>query len=123
MVSRADIPLPDPVAYRRDWRDWRVRLTFGTPPGELETLVDRRPRTAALISKAAPMCRGGLGDPNGRPVYGAACNVIDATPAATLSPVVPSMLSGCSAIVLLLPPTRALAPSPTPTVAPAVTPP
>ncbi|MGD9614121.1 MAG: hypothetical protein AB7H90_07640 [Alphaproteobacteria bacterium] len=37
MVSRADIPLPDPVAYRRDWRDWRIRLTFGTPPGEVVT--------------------------------------------------------------------------------------
>jgi hypothetical protein len=37
MVSRADIPLPDPVAYRRDWRDWRIRLTFGTPPGDVVT--------------------------------------------------------------------------------------
>lgn len=37
MVSQADIPLPDPVAYRRDWANYRVRLTFGTPPGELET--------------------------------------------------------------------------------------
>ncbi len=43
MMSRADIPLPDPVAYRRDWRDWRVRLTFGTPPGELETLLIAAP--------------------------------------------------------------------------------
>lgn len=43
MVSRADIPLPDPVAYRRDWRDWRIRLTFGTPPAELETLVIAAP--------------------------------------------------------------------------------
>ena len=42
-VSRADIPLPDPVAYRRGWRDWRVRLTFGTPPGELQTLVIAAP--------------------------------------------------------------------------------
>jgi len=42
-VSRADIPLPDPVAYRRSWRDWRVRLTFGTPPGELQTLVIAAP--------------------------------------------------------------------------------
>ena len=38
IVSRADIPLPDPVAYRRDWRNWRIRLAFGTPPGELQTL-------------------------------------------------------------------------------------
>ena len=37
MVSRADIPLPDPVAYRRDWRNWRIRLGFGTPPEELQT--------------------------------------------------------------------------------------
>jgi hypothetical protein len=38
MVSRADLPLPDPVAYRRDWRNWRIRLTFGTPPGEVSTI-------------------------------------------------------------------------------------
>jgi hypothetical protein len=35
-VSQAEIPLPDPVAYRRDWPRYRVRLTFGTPPGEIE---------------------------------------------------------------------------------------
>lgn len=36
IVSQAQIPLPDPVAYRRDWANYRVRITFGTPPGELE---------------------------------------------------------------------------------------
>jgi hypothetical protein len=36
-VSTADIPLPDPVAYRRDWPRYRIRLTFGTPPGDVET--------------------------------------------------------------------------------------
>ena len=36
-VSTAEIALPDPVAYRRDWRRYRIRLTFGTPPGEVET--------------------------------------------------------------------------------------
>jgi hypothetical protein len=36
-VSTAEIALPDPVAYRRDWRKYRIRLTFGTPPGETET--------------------------------------------------------------------------------------
>ncbi len=36
-VSTAEIALPDPVAYRRDWRKYRIRLTFGTPPGEIET--------------------------------------------------------------------------------------
>ncbi len=43
MVSRADIPLPDPVAYRRDWRDWRIRLAFGTPPGELQIRIIAAP--------------------------------------------------------------------------------
>jgi hypothetical protein len=37
IVSSAQIPLSDPVAYRRDWTRYRVRLTFGTPPGEVET--------------------------------------------------------------------------------------
>ena len=37
MVSQADIALPDPVAYKRDWVNYRVRLSFGTPPGEIET--------------------------------------------------------------------------------------
>ena len=36
-VSSATIPLPDPVAYRRDWTQYRIRLTFGTPPDQLET--------------------------------------------------------------------------------------
>jgi hypothetical protein len=35
--STADIPLPDPVVYRRDWARYRIRLTFGTPPGAVET--------------------------------------------------------------------------------------
>src|SRR5205807_7086247 len=35
-VSSADIPLPDPVAYRRDWPRYRIRLVFGTPPGAIE---------------------------------------------------------------------------------------
>lgn len=37
IVSTADIPLPDPVAYRRDWAHYHIRLSFGTPPGEVET--------------------------------------------------------------------------------------
>jgi len=36
-VSTAEIPLPDPVAYRRDWANYRIRLTFGTPPRDVET--------------------------------------------------------------------------------------
>jgi hypothetical protein len=37
MLSTASIPLPDPVEYRRDWRDYRIRLDFGDPPGAIET--------------------------------------------------------------------------------------
>ena len=37
IVSTAEITLPDPVAYRRDWQHYGVRLTFGTSPGEAET--------------------------------------------------------------------------------------
>jgi hypothetical protein len=36
-VSHASIPLPDPVAYRRDWRRYRVRLAFGFRANEVET--------------------------------------------------------------------------------------
>ena len=37
MASTASIPLPDPVEYRRDWRSYRVRLSFGDGPSEVET--------------------------------------------------------------------------------------
>jgi hypothetical protein len=35
-VSTASIPLPDPVAYRRDWAHYRIRVELGTAP-DLET--------------------------------------------------------------------------------------
>jgi hypothetical protein len=37
MESTASIPLSDPVAYRRDWQHYRLRLGFGVPPGAVET--------------------------------------------------------------------------------------
>jgi predicted small lipoprotein YifL len=37
VVSSASIPLPDPVAYRRDWQKYRIRLRFGDPPGPAGT--------------------------------------------------------------------------------------
>jgi hypothetical protein len=37
MFSKASLPLPDPVQYRREWRNYRVRLDFGIPPGVTET--------------------------------------------------------------------------------------
>ncbi len=37
MLSTASIPLLDAVAYRREWRSYRIRLSFGDPPGEVET--------------------------------------------------------------------------------------
>jgi hypothetical protein len=36
IVSSASIPLPDPVEYRRDWRNYRIRLSFGDAPDEVE---------------------------------------------------------------------------------------
>ena len=36
-ISTAEIALPDPVAYRRDWTSYHIRLTFGTPPGDVAT--------------------------------------------------------------------------------------
>jgi len=36
-VSTADIALPDPVAYRRDWADYKIRLGFGAPDNRLDT--------------------------------------------------------------------------------------
>jgi hypothetical protein len=37
MISTASIPLLDPVEYRRNWRSYRVRLSFGDASGEVET--------------------------------------------------------------------------------------
>jgi hypothetical protein len=37
MISSASIPLPDPVEYRRDWRNYRIRLSFRDAPGGVET--------------------------------------------------------------------------------------
>jgi len=36
VVSSASIQLPDPLAYRRDWQKYRIRLRFGDPP-QVET--------------------------------------------------------------------------------------
>jgi hypothetical protein len=36
IVSNATIQLPDPAAYQRDWRQYRIRLRFGDPP-QVET--------------------------------------------------------------------------------------
>lgn len=49
--------------------------------------------------------------------------VRSAIPAATFSPVVPSMLRGCNEMLEVEPPTSPLAASPTTTAAPAVSPP
>jgi len=39
MVSTASITLPDEVAYRREWRSYRIFLSFGDLPGEVERRV------------------------------------------------------------------------------------
>ena len=45
MVSTASIPLPDEIAYRRDWRSYRVFLSFGDLSGEVERQVLPAPET------------------------------------------------------------------------------
>jgi hypothetical protein len=48
IVSSASIRLPDPVAYRRDWRHYRIRLEFGDPPAvATEELAAPAPPTPA----------------------------------------------------------------------------
>jgi hypothetical protein len=37
VVSTASLPLPDPVDYRREWQNYRIRLDFGIAPGDTET--------------------------------------------------------------------------------------
>ena len=39
MVSTASIPVPDEIAYLRDWRSYRIFLSFGDSAGEVERLV------------------------------------------------------------------------------------
>lgn len=52
VLSTASIPLPDPIAYRRDWRGSRIRLVFGSPPGPVETreIAAPKPLSSALPS-------------------------------------------------------------------------
>jgi hypothetical protein len=47
VVSTADIPLPDPVVYKRDWANYRIRLTFGTPPSQVDTRIVPAPQPVA----------------------------------------------------------------------------
>ena len=44
VISSASIPLPDPVEYRRDWRNYRIRLSFGdAPPVETRDIAAPEP--------------------------------------------------------------------------------
>jgi hypothetical protein len=43
MVSTASIRLPDEVAYRRDWRSYRIFLSFGDLAGEVARRVITAP--------------------------------------------------------------------------------
>ena len=36
VVSTASVPVADPVGYARDWPGYKLRLTFGRPPGATE---------------------------------------------------------------------------------------
>ena len=77
----------------------------------------RREPARGPVNRAAPF-RTAAGH-----TYLTGFSVTDAMPAATFRPTLPSTLTGCRVICLLLPPTSTLAPAPTPTVADAVAPP
>jgi hypothetical protein len=49
VISTASIPVPDPVDYRLNWQKYRIRLTFGRPPGEVEERQLAAPPPAAAL--------------------------------------------------------------------------
>ncbi|HWD57931.1 MAG TPA: hypothetical protein VG308_06610 [Stellaceae bacterium] len=48
-TSTADIALPDPVAYRRDWTTYRIRLSFGAPDNRLDVRELPAPQPAGEL--------------------------------------------------------------------------
>jgi hypothetical protein len=55
MVSTASIQLPDPIAYRRDWQEYRIRLRLGDPPqNETREIAAPPPPIAAPAAAPAP---------------------------------------------------------------------
>jgi hypothetical protein len=55
MVSTATIPIPDEVAYRRDWRSYRIFLSFGDLAEEVERRVLRAPEPPPLAPVTVPL--------------------------------------------------------------------
>ena len=55
MVSTASIQLPDPIAYRRDWQQYRIRLRLGDPPQNETREIAFRRRRAQAPTAAAPI--------------------------------------------------------------------
>ena len=54
MLSTASILLPDEVAYRRDWRSYRIFLSFGDVAGEVERRVLAAPEPPPASPALAP---------------------------------------------------------------------
>src|SRR5581483_12070632 len=122
----------------------RAAAARGGNGGRIHPLPARRANAGehdfrrAPLSRAAPLNKkkvGGRRRPLPIPNFGAIltqltlagfalskCRLNSATPAATLRPFCPSIVIGWSAIEFLKPPTRTLAPAPTPTAALAVAP-
>jgi hypothetical protein len=42
-VSTADIALPDPVTYRRDWANYKIRLSFGSSGNDIREIAAPQP--------------------------------------------------------------------------------
>jgi hypothetical protein len=55
VLSNATIALPDPVAYRRGWQKYRIRLRFGdSPDAESREIAGPEPTPPATISAFPP---------------------------------------------------------------------
>ncbi|HJU19122.1 MAG TPA: hypothetical protein VJ770_21920 [Stellaceae bacterium] len=58
MHSTATIAVPDPVAYRRAWRTYRIRLLLGTPPAPLDSETIPAPAPPSPVSPSPPLAGG-----------------------------------------------------------------
>jgi hypothetical protein len=55
-ISTASIQLPDPIAYRRDWQQYRIRLRLGDPPQtETREIAAPAPPPPAPLTPPAPV--------------------------------------------------------------------
>ena len=81
MVSTASIQLPDPIAYRRDWQQYRIRLRLGDPPQNETREIAAPAPPAQAPTAAAPAAAPSVALPPAPPAP---------TPPALLAPLPPA---------------------------------